>query len=102
MSFVIFSYMHATLRMHPTLRMHATLREHATLNPALSVHRLVNLSNFFIDFIHFIFLTLLLLPRRSGDLKYSPCLPARAWGSRYPALFKKKPNTRQDSRGRLS
>ena len=27
------------------------------------------------------YLTILLLPKCSGDLKYGPCLPARDWGS---------------------
>ena len=38
---------------------------------------------FFYDFHS---LMILLLPKCSSDLKYSPCLPARDWGSRVSGL----------------
>ena len=60
---------------------------HATLQPALSVGRSVGrLVGHTLLFYHFIFLTLLLLPKWSGDLKYGPCPPTRDFGSHVSGL----------------
>ena len=40
----------------------------------------------FMIFYHFYSLTLLLLPKWSGDLKYGPCPPARNFGSRVSGI----------------
>ena len=55
-----------------------------------SVGRLVGLSvgrsvTFYFFYVYY-FLTLLLLPKCSSDLKYSPCPPARDWSSRVSGL----------------
>ena len=47
---------------------------YATLHPALSVGR-----SHFTFFYVFYSLTVLLLPKWSGDLKYGPCPSARVW-----------------------
>ena len=64
-------------------------RVHATLQPALSVGWSVGQSvgwlvgrSHFTFFHDFIFLTSLLLPKWSSDLKYGPCPPAHDFGSR--------------------
>jgi len=65
---------------------------HATLQPALSVGqsvgRSVGWSVTFYFFYDFTFLTPLLLPKWSGDLKYGPCPPGCDFGSRVSGLFK--------------
>ena len=57
--------------------------------PALSVGRsvgwLVGRSHFTFEYV-FCSLTILLLPKCSGELKYGPCPPARNWGSRVSSL----------------
>ena len=61
----------------------------ATVQPALSVGRSIGWSvgrSHFTFFYDFISLTSLLLPKRSGDLKYGPCPPARDFGSRVSGL----------------
>ena len=58
-------------------------RVHATLYPALSVGWLVGHSLLFYDSY---FWTALLLPKWSRVLKYSPCPPARDFGSRLSGL----------------
>ena len=57
-------------------------RVHATLQPALSIGRSGGLILLFLWF----FFTPLLLPKWASDLKYSPCPPARAFGSRVSGL----------------
>ena len=62
---------------------------YATLHPALSVRRSVRRSvrpPHFTFFGFLRFLALLLLPKWSGLLNYSPCPPARDWGSRISGL----------------
>ena len=64
---------------------------YATLHPALfvrpSVRRSVGSSvGHILLFYDFYSLTLLLLPKWSGDLKYGPCPPASDWGSRVSGL----------------
>ena len=70
-------------------------RVHATLQPALSVGRsvgrLVGRSHL-TSFYDFISLTLLLLPKWSGNLKYNPCPPASDFGSRVSGLVKNIPS----------
>ena len=50
------------------------------------VRRLVGWFVTFYFFYDFYFLTSLLLPKWSGDLKYGPCPPARDLGSRVSGL----------------
>ena len=58
---------------------------YAALNPALLVRPSVRPSHFtFLGFLRS--LASLLLPKRSSDLKYGPCPPARDWGSRVSGL----------------
>ena len=56
-------------------------------NESDKVRRQTNRSVTFYFFITLIFLTSLLLPKWSCDLKYGPCLPARDFGSRVSGLF---------------
>ena len=64
-------------------------RVHATLHPALSVGRSIGLLVTLYFFYDFIYLTSLLLPKWSGDLKYGPCPPAPDFGSRVSGLVPK-------------
>ena len=58
---------------------------YATLHPALSVRLSVGPSHFtFFGFLQS--MASLLLPKWSSDRKYSPCPPARDWGSRVSGL----------------
>ena len=68
------------------IHIHFLVACYATLHPALSVSRLVGWSVTLYFFNDFIFSTSLFLPKRSVDLKYGPCPPARDFGSRVSGL----------------
>ena len=58
---------------------------YATLHPALSIGLSVGWSNLTLFYV-FYSLTVLLLPKCLGDLKYGLCSPTRDWGSRVSGL----------------
>ena len=72
--------------LHPALSVRLSVRQSVGPLVCQSVGRSVHMFSFTFLFLFLKSLASLLLPKRSSDLKFGPCSPARDWGSRVSGL----------------